>query len=375
MTEKKTIVRKAKNLKKVLGPFADLGPPPDVPSLDEVHVLDQTFAKLLPGQVVEPEDGYDVHSPHGLLSCGPGPSNRLLCLADAFEWMRGKELPRKAVVNAVLAPLVQLDEADGGYRRQELYVVNGEDYAYPLSLGERLNPKARVVWEALDFAYHDTYSMGVVREIADLWDASWPGYVKDPGQFYQDGWIRYCNVMKRLAQSSLGPEDWEEEYRARYYMSLDEWKERCERAVRFLSLLAVPLSVAHELWGWGRVAAVEAQPEAVTSTPPLQAFEAEDVGDWSSLVRYRLQFVDVAAQARPKWLPSHVGVLAERVRSECESGRGSGALGRLRKEFDISRQALGGLLKKHGYDASTGKKIQAAATPFTGIGSGGKKAA
>lgn len=263
MTEKKTIVSKARNLKKALGPFADLGPPPDVPSVDEVHVLYRTFAKPLHGQVVEPEDGYDAHSPHGLLSSGPGPSNRLLCLADVFEWMRGKELPRKAVVNAVLAPLVQLDEADGGYRRQELYVVNGEDYAYPLSIGERLNPKARVVWDELDFAYHNTYSMGVVREIADLWDASWPGYVKDPSQFYQDGWIRYCKVMKSLALSSHGPGCWEEEYRDRYCMSLDEWKDRCKRAVRFLSLIAVPLSVAHELWGWGSVA------DAVESTSPV----------------------------------------------------------------------------------------------------------
>lgn len=372
MSQKKKIVSRAQVQQDRLELFAELGPPPDAPYAHEVHVLDRTFAKLLPGQVVEPEDGYDVHSPHGLLRSGPGPSNLLVCLVDVVEWMRRKELPRKSVVYAVLAPLVQLDEADGGYRRPELYVVNGEDYACPLCLGDWLNPKAHVVWEQLDFAYQDRPSAGVVRQIADLWDESWPGYVEDPSQFYQDGWVNRCKVMKSLAQSNYGPRGWEEEYSSRYFLSLDDWKDRCKSSVRLLSLVAVPLSVAHELWGWGRVAAVEAQPEAVTSTQQLQA---QDVNDWLSLVRYRLQFIETPAQSRPKWSPEHVEVLAERLRSEHESGNGRGALGRLAKEMKGTHQALSDLLKRNRYEATTGKRIPSAATPFTGIGSGGKKAA
>lgn len=375
MSQKKTTADRAKAPKKNLGPFVDLGPPPNVPPVDDVRVLERTFATLLPGQVVELEDGYDVHSSHGLLSRAPGPSNRLLCLVDVFEWMRRKELPRKAVVHAVFDPLVQLDEADEPHRRQELYVVNGEDYAHPLSLGEHLNPKARVVWGQLDFAYQDTYSMGAAREIAELWDASWPGYVCDPGQFYQQGWIQHCKNMKRVARLNCGPRDWEEEYRSRYYLSLEEWKERCKSAVRLLSRLAVPLSVAHELWGWGRIVEVVPQVKAVADTTPALVIEAQCVTDWPSLVQYRSQFASLAAQKRPVWQPEHVALLAWRLHEEHQAGRGRGALARLASELGAVRSTLGERLIKHGYSSATGEKQQAPVTPWSGMGGRGVKAA
>ena len=88
--------------------------------------------------------------------------------------------------------------------------------------------------------------------------------------------------------------------------------------MRSLSRLAVPVSVAYELWGWGRaVAAV--QSDVVADTAP--AIEVQDVIDWPSLVRYRLQFASVAAQKRPVWLPGHVEILAARLHEEHQAGQ------------------------------------------------------
>ena len=285
---------------------------------------------------IQPEAGYTAHGPHGLLSCGPGHSNRLLSLPDIFEWMRQKDLPRKSVVYAVLAPLVQWDEADETHRRQVLYVVNGDDYANPLSLGDRLNPKARAVWEQLQFSYQDTYSMGTVREIADLWDTSWPGYVSDPNQFYQDGWINYCKLTKRLAQSNHGPLGWEDEYKTRYYLSLGEWKERCANAVLLLSRLAVPLSVANELWGWGSVAEVVTQADA----QPAPAIQVHEVNTWPSLVLHHKSFFESPGA----WPASWRRIALEFHESSPGAKRGPTTVKKMAAALGISRDTVNTLL-------------------------------
>ncbi len=327
---------------KDLGPFSILGEPPVVPSVDEVYVPDRVVTRLLPGQVVEPEAGYEVHGPLGLLSCGPGAASRLLSLTSAFEWMRHKGIPRTSVVYAVFAPLIQWDEADEKHRRQVLYVVNGEGYANALSLGDRLNPKARAVWEQLDFSYQDTYSMGTVREIADFWDASWPGYVEDPSQFYQDGWIKYCNQSKDLAKSNHGPMGWEEEYRTRYYLNQTEWRERCTSAVRLLSRLAVPLSVAHELWGWGHAVASEAQPCAVAEEQTAPAIEAQDVTNWHSLVLHHKSLFESPAA----WPDSWRRIALEWRESRGNVSRGVTTVKAMAEALGVSRDTVKTLLKR-----------------------------
>ncbi|MDD2846183.1 MAG: hypothetical protein PHT57_14650 [Rhodoferax sp.] len=204
---------------------------------------------------IAPLEGWEPVGPYGLQRFKEGSDGRLLRLDEALYWMaHTQEWPRKKAVYEAFSPLVQWDEADGKYRRQVLYMLNGEEYAYPISLGDRLNPRAVDVWGDLPFSYQDGYSQGTVREIADLWDESWPGYVQDPDDFYRNGWVSYCKAMKALAIAAEGQYRWEKAYRERYFMSLGEWKDRSKRAVRSLSRLAVPFDVAHELWGWGAVA-------------------------------------------------------------------------------------------------------------------------
>lgn len=203
---------------------------------------------------IVPLEGWEPVGPYGLQRFKEGRDGRLLRLDEALYWMaHTQEWPRKKAVYKAFSPLVQWDEADES-RRQVLYMLNGEEYAHPLSLGDRLNPRAVDIWGDLPFSYKDGYSQGTVREIADLWDESWPGYVQDPDDFYRKGWVSYCKTTKALAIAAEGPHRWEKEYRDRYFMNLGEWKDRCKRAVRSLSRLAVPFEVAHELWGWGTVA-------------------------------------------------------------------------------------------------------------------------
>ena len=328
---------------------------------------------------IEPEDGYEIVGPHGLQRFGKGTNDRLLRLDEALYWLaHTKEHPRKGSVYAIFSPLVQWDEADPSYRRQVLYLINGEDYAYPLSLGDRLNPAALDVWGDMPFSNGDSYSMGTVREIAELWETSWPGFAADAEPFYRAGWVEYCKAMKRVAKASELPHLWEEKYRNDYYINLGEWKERCKRFVRSFSRLAVPIAVAHELWGWGKAVAVVASIAA-----PAVPITANDVNDWPSLVRYRLGTalqVGAEIQKRPAWSSEHVAILAARLQQECREGRGKGALGRLAKELGTSRQALIGSQKpdgkpgplvRHGYSVTTGLKL---ATPFDGLGVSKKEA-
>lgn len=328
------------------------------------------------GTDIEPENGFEVVGPYGLQRCGAGVNERLLRLDEALRWMTyTKEWPKDKSMYAVFSPLIQWDEADSQYRRQVLYVLNHEGYAYPLSLGEKLTPAAADVWGDMPFSYSHTYSMGTVREIADTWRDSWPGYVANTDPFYRAGWVKYCKAMKDLARANELPRLWEDKYREDYYINLGEWTERCKRFVRSLSRLAVPVSVAHELWGWGRVTADVAQSNEVAVAAPALAIEAQYVTDWPSLVQYRSQFASLAAQKRPVWQPEHVALLAGRLHEEHQAGRGRGALARLASELGAVRSTLGERLIKHGYSSATGEKQQAPVTPWSGMGGRGVKAA
>lgn len=267
-----------------------------------VHTRAQLGASTPPPGSIVPHDGYEVITEWGLQRFDDTDAGRLLRLDEALHWLvHGREWPRGKAVYAVFSPLVQWDEADGQDRRQVLYMLNHQDYAYPLSLGDRLNPRAVDVWGDLAFSYSDTYSQGTVREVADLWDASWPGYPIDPQTFYRDGWVSYCKTMKGLAKAAVGVVDWEVEYRKRYYMDLGAWKERCKKAVQSLRRLAVPIGVAHELWGYGHVQA----PAAAVATlsvvaAPAEVVEVFPLKDFDALVEYRRgKKADFVAAGKP----------------------------------------------------------------------------
>lgn len=224
---------------------------------------------------IAPLDGWEPQGPYGLQRFNGSPGGRLLRLDEVLYWMgHALEWPRRKAIYAVFSHLIQLDEADPPHQRMVLYIVNGEGYAEPLAVGDKLNPKARDFWGKLSYEHPGELSYGVAREIAELWQESWPGYSQHTDEFYRVGWMEYCKHAKKAAVARDGAIQGEEEYRTRYHMSLEEWKQRCAKAVFLLGRVAVPFSVAHELWGWGTLVK-----EAPASPFPL--------ADWQDLLAYR----------------------------------------------------------------------------------------
>ena len=148
-----------------------------------------------------------------------------------------------------------------GQAASRLFVLRGGDFAVPLLLGDRPNVEADSFWRKLPFTRADTRPEDVIRDVADAWAQAWPGHGQDPDVFYREGWVSHCKRMKSLARSAEGPHGWEEAYRDRYYISLEDWRHQCKDLMQSLGHLGVPFPAAHELWGWGT-----AQSAAQTAT-------------------------------------------------------------------------------------------------------------
>ena len=83
-----------------------------------------------------------------------------------------------------------------------------------------------------------------------------------------------------------------------------------------------------------------------------EALQTQQVQDLASLVLYRKQFANLPEQERPAWNAEHVALLAAWLRLEGEQGRTRGALTRLGKLAEVSRQTLTELLQRHGFKSS-----------------------
>lgn len=292
-----------------------------------------------------PEAEWALRTKHGTARCDDEPDGYLVRLADVVRWLqRVRGLPFAVAVGRV-TDCITSDSI------MHMFYLDGDGGGW-----------ARPIWEPTAWdKYFDE----------DESELPWPeNKVAHCITAVRASWLMPSWELERLANHGAPagePREYDSEKETPFDFS--------ERRGGIPGCFAIRMRLANELWNWGRIAALGEQPKSVSSNSPGPALEAKDAIDWPSLVRYRRQFIKTPAQSRPKWLPSHVAVLAERLGSECESGRGRGALRRLAGEMKGTHQALSDLLKRHRYDAATGEKIPSAATPFTGIGSGGKKAA
>lgn len=309
-----------------------------------------------PGAValVEPVEGWEAMGPYGLQRCGPGPADRLVRLEEVLAWMcLVKERPVSQAVEDVFYPLVQWDEADRD-RRCFLYALNDQDYAQPLEVNGRANSAAQDAWVEVADIGPDDSTQGIARQVMDLWKESWPGYLSEPAKFYQKGWVKYCKAMKQLARSEYGEPYWQEEYRERYYMSQEAWRERCLAVMRVLRQLCVPLHVAHELWGWGTVA----QASKAASLEPSQ------VQTFAELVAYRKLGESLPATNRPLWVASHVELLASELRRRKAASVGRGFKAEIARELGFTGgnpgAALNPILTRFGFTID-GERIPGAA--------------
>lgn len=108
---------------------------------------------------------------------------------------------------------------------------------------------------------------------------------------------------------------------------------------------------------------------ASATAAPGVALAAEDVLTFEALAQYRQHLAgNQKLKTAPPWPARHVALVAERLQQECEQGRERGAVGRIADELCVSRQALFGVLKRHGYRTTTGQKVARPAAVFGGLG-------
>lgn len=329
---------------------------------------------------VGPLESWMPNAPNGLLRHGPGDECRLVRLVEVAAWM-ANEYPRNEVIRRLFGALYQNEADPWGW---QLFVLNGKGYAQRLIRHFGPSPETVDFWQYLrepdsTFEYPECVTseygaQDVIGVIVRMWEYAWPGVSADPDAD-RDWYLARVKSANLNHRARVNADPNASSVPAPATMLSEERKEM----MRVLERLAVPIPIAFTLWGWGRAAAPVALPGAVAGAQAAPAaaavIEVQDVTDWPSLVLYRLQFASVAAQKRPVWLPGHVAILAARLHEEHQAGRGRGALGRLAGELGSVRSTVGELLKKHDFNQATGEKLQAPATPWSGMGGRGGKAA
>lgn len=167
---------------------------------------------------VTPEAGWELHSEHGFMRCGPGPNDRLVRIADVVLWlMNEKELSCGLAVEAVCNALFGLGASD-----DQLFIVD--------------TGNAKPVTQETSFFYVPIVSFWEAEPTGTTDDLGLPGAVKA---------MRTCwgNVRTPLDETHMGS--------------------------HLLKPLAVRFELAHKLWGWGTVGAVAVDANAA-STPPTE---------------------------------------------------------------------------------------------------------
>lgn len=108
-----------------------------------------------------------------------------------------------------------------------------------------------------------------------------------------------------------------------------------------------------------------------SSAPETPAIKKGDVTDWPSLVQYRQQFFELAAQNRPSWPVEHIAILGAALKAE-KASHSKGATKRVASELGISGQRVTELLEREDYkdwvERSAVPAIQATANVFAGLG-------
>lgn len=116
-------------------------------------------------------------------------------------------------------------------------------------------------------------------------------------------------------------------------------------------LAAEEIEPSKHIATWFKACGVTMQADSTAGAEGVAALVAQDVRDLSSLVLYRQQFAQQPEQERPQWHAEHVALLATWLRNERAQGRKRGPLTELAKRLALSRQTLGELLARHGYQS------------------------
>ena len=206
----------------------------------------------------DPPEGWTPNCAFGLQRIDATPRGRTVRLEDVAVEL-AQTMGRQQVIDALFSALV----ADDGAEALQLHVLTANGYAKPLFVAGALNPDASGYWLSFDHLdprqppdleerklgeRHVCNPPGMVaRAIGWEWTDAWPGL----SDFHTDSqaWTERIIAQNRAQPGTSARFDTED----RVFM------------LQLLRRLAVPVAVAHRLWGYGRV--VSAAPE--TASPPV----------------------------------------------------------------------------------------------------------
>ena len=182
---------------------------------------------------VEPPAGWVPNCAHGLQRSDSTHAGRLVRLEDVAAWFaQAKELPRDRAVRAMFEPLVM----DDGLESCGLFVLNPDDYAKHLFEGDAPSRGIVDFWQHLPEVGGQSSPDTVAHAIADEWRKCWPGVAPGSGEGQPP--------MQQLCR------------------------------------LAIRLTKAHELWGYGDVVAPAAKVLSLVPAPTSAPVAAPVPDEW-----------------------------------------------------------------------------------------------
>ena len=253
---------------------------------------------------IEPPAGWVPNCAHGLQRSDSSHAGRLVRLEDVAAWFaQVKELPRDRAVGAMLGPLVM----DDGLELCGLFVLNPDNYAKCLFEGDTPSRGTIDFWQHLPDVGGQSSPGTVAHAIAEEWRRCWPGVAPEAGEGQPP--------MQQLCR------------------------------------LAIRLTKAHELWGYGHVVAAAA--EVVSLVPVPEAVSPFPLADLAALVAYR------KAHRGASWVDGNqIDVGKAAVQKEIDAGSTkSDARESVAQKLGIARQTL----EKNLYSARKRK------TPASGL--------
>jgi len=283
---------------------------------------------------IESENGWQLNTEHGFMRWDSSAAGRLVSLAEVADSLSAN-LPRAEVVYRLWSPLIAM-ASDGN--EPAIYVTNSQSYAKALIANGRPTQHTSDVWEFLPSVDGRSSAEDVFRDLADGWDRCWKGF-SDPSKD-----VRHSQQQARARSMELD---------RKIYWPEDGF------LLTLLSRVAVPLAVAADLWGWGKVA-----PSVDAAAKPAEAPPAADkAGNPSD-----------ASDGTPAWLTAKgfnvAWLQGERDRFRLQGGH---YMSKLIEHLETKGVHVPGKDKKKEIDRYTdGKPREKKASPWGGLGASKK---
>lgn len=254
---------------------------------------------------IEPEDGWALHSTWGYMGRDDTSTGRLLRLADLVRWlMNTKSLPRAEALELVcraitpeVMPFIYL-VSNKGERAELVSPDSGFGYMTPQKAEVSKQRAQQLASERVWRSERQRAAGGFVMQTTSVRITQAGG--GKPAQLVAPGAIALVKRMKACwASPKLG--------RQSTCDSLDDPKSRIER-------VAILMTKAHELWGYGRLAQPQAAPEVDAHPAPLHLVQAVSGADrpiktYADLKAFRL------ANPGAKWLDDMKVIMAKEKES------------------------------------------------------------